>query len=268
MSKPLRLYKYEPFSSQALENLKNQVVYFGSPLQFNDPYDCALFPSIKEPSDAEVEEIRSYFLAREDHGDRPRREFESLPTGALRIALLRIGQAVLDQEIEKFLSEKGVSCFAEAPDSLLMWSHYGGQHRGFCLEFRTDAELFEKIKKVKYATRMPEFDLVRMLCHGDFDQILDLYCTKALDWQYEREWRCMHSQAGTVYHYASEALTGVYFGARASFTSFEIAALVLAGQSEHVQLWQGKRSKSNFAVDFEKVTYTAYLQAKLQGLIP
>ena len=60
MTAPLLLYKYEAFSAQSLENLKNQVIYFGSPLRFNDPYDCALSPSIAEPSDEDVEKIRAH----------------------------------------------------------------------------------------------------------------------------------------------------------------------------------------------------------------
>ena len=42
MAVPPKLYKYEAFSAQSLLNLKSQVLYFGPPLNFNDPYDCAL----------------------------------------------------------------------------------------------------------------------------------------------------------------------------------------------------------------------------------
>jgi hypothetical protein len=267
MRVPPRLYKYEPFSAQSLENLKNQVIYFGSPLQFNDPYDCALFPSIREPSDPDVEAIRSHYLTRETLPAQVRRDFETTPTPELRVVLLRIGKGVLEQEIEKFVSERGVSCFAERPNNLLMWSHYAGHHRGFCLEFRTDSEAFRKVRPVTYADKMPEFDLKAMLCDGDFDQILDLYSTKSTDWKYEREWRCIHDKGGTAYTYDAEALTGVYFGARAPVTSIEIAALILAGQNEHVQLWRGARSKTEFSVVFDPVTYTPYLDAKRHGLI-
>ena len=54
MTTPLRLYKYEPLTMQALHNLKSQIIYFGSPMSFNDPYDCALTPNIKTPVESEV----------------------------------------------------------------------------------------------------------------------------------------------------------------------------------------------------------------------
>ena len=267
MVKPLTLYKYESFSAQSIENLKNQVIYFGSPLRFNDPYDCALFPSINEPTNAEVDEIRSHYLATPDLEKVVEAQFQNMSVPGLRVLLLQIGQGVLDREVQRFLSQRGVSCFAERPDNLLMWSHYADHHKGFCLEFKTDCETFEKIRQVKYVSQMPAFDLVPMLCHDDFDQVLDLFCTKSLDWQYEREWRALHKEAGTAYTYPSDVLTGIYFGPEASFTSLEIIALVLAGQNEDVKLWKGRRSKFDFSVEFELVTYTSHMEAKRHGIL-
>ncbi|WP_137887186.1 DUF2971 domain-containing protein [Pseudomonas sp. 2FE] len=267
MSPPLRLYKYEAFTAQSLQNLKDQLIYFGSPLAFNDPYDCALSPRIKEPTDVDVERVRSHYLAKPEIENRVRREFETASPAALRHMLLRIGQNTLDDMITKFLSQRGVTCFSEKRDSLLMWSHYGDHCKGFCLEFSTSADPFHKIKKVRYTQDMPVIDVVPMLCDEDYDPVVDLYCTKAIDWAYEHEWRAIHSQAGTAYRYPSESLTGIYLGPDMPFTAFEIIALVLAGQNEHVQLWQGSRSKSNFSVEFRPVTYTSHLEAKRLGLL-
>ena len=268
MPLPLHVYKYEPFSARSLQNLKEQVIFFGSPMHFNDPYDCALEPSVKEPSDEEVERIRSSYLSRPDLEPKVRRSFETSSVPTLRIMLLRVGRKLLDTEISKFLSARGVSCFSEINNSLLMWSHYSGHFRGFCLEFRTDLDLFQKLRKVRYTTDMPEVEIAPMLCDDNFEQVLDLYCTKALDWQYEQEWRGIHSQAGTAYTYPTDALTGIYMGPEMPFSAFEIIALILAGQNSHVQLWQGRRSKSEFSVEFEQVAYTSHLEAKRLGLLP
>jgi len=265
MQPPSRLYKYEPFTAQTLQNLKNQVIYFGSPLNFNDPYDCALSPSIKEPSNAEIEKIRQYYLARTELSKNICLEFKEATTEELRTLFLHSGRKVLEQATNNFLSQRGVSCFSEKVDSLLMWSHYGDRGKGFCLEFDTSTGPFEKVRKVCYTQELPVFDVVPVLCGEDFDPVLDLYCTKALDWAYEHEWRCIHEKAGTAYSYSDRALTGVYLGPDMPFTALEIVALILAGQNEHVQLWQGKRSKSSFSVEFQAVTYTSYLDAMRNG---
>lgn len=266
MFRPNRLYKYESFSTQALENLKNHSLYFGSPANFNDPYDCAVFPSVREPTDQDVAIFRSHYLAKNDLPDRVREQFQSVDNAGLRLLLLRQGQGVLDDAVAAFLSKRGVTCFSERNDSLLMWGHYGGRFKGFCLEFRTDCDPLTKARKVSYAEEMPQVDLVPLLCNGpDGDAILDLYCTKAFDWHYEREWRCLHNEAGTVYTYPPETLTGVFMGPEAAFASFEIIALIIANQNPAVQLWQGKRSRSEFSVVFEPVTYTSHIEAKRLG---
>lgn len=267
MSSPLHLYKYERFTAQSLQNLKDQLIYFGSPLAFNDPYDCALSPRIKEPTDADVEKLRSHYLAKPEIENGIRREFEQASPAVLRDMLLRIGQKTLDDMIKKFLSQRGVSCFSEKKDNLLMWSHYGDHCKGFCLQFSTLADPFHKIMKVRYTEDMPILDIVPILCGEDSDPVSDLYCTKAIDWAYEHEWRAIHSQAGTAYRYPSEALTGIYFGPDMPRTAIEIIALVLAGQNEHVQLFQGSRSKSNFLVEFQPIKYMSHLEAKRLGLL-
>jgi hypothetical protein len=81
---PTRLYKYEPLTIQALHNLKSQVIYFGSPAAFNDPYDCALVPNVSTPTDADVKQIRDYYLDRNDLPEKARAEFQQSSVDVLR----------------------------------------------------------------------------------------------------------------------------------------------------------------------------------------
>lgn len=37
---PEKLYHFQPFNELTLRNLKKQIIYFNSPKNFNDPYDC------------------------------------------------------------------------------------------------------------------------------------------------------------------------------------------------------------------------------------
>jgi hypothetical protein len=268
MHLPTNLYKYEPFTAQALQNLKSQAIYFGSPKNFNDPYDCALFPRVKNPSDEEIERIRFTYLQKKDLPKNVRQQFLNTSPDGLRSILARIAEDVFNDVVKTFLDKRGVTCFSERHDSLLMWGHYGGRFCGFCLEFRTDIDLFSKARSVTYSQSMPEIEIAPLLCDENYDQVLDLYCTKAEDWKYEREWRCLHNEAGTVYHYPAEAITGVYIGPDAPLASLEIIALILSGQNPGVQIWRGRRSRSAFSVEFDSVSYTSHTDAKRQGLIP
>lgn len=263
---PSCLYKYEPFTQQSLENLKAQSIYFGSPSGFNDPYDCAFLPHIRTPSDAEVESIREVYLHDPATPELARKQFEVSSTEQLREIFLREGRSVLDHAVQEFLTKRGVSCFSERNDDLLMWSHYGGRHKGFCLEFDTSHTPFEKIMKVKYSQTLPVVDIAPLLASDNYEQVLELFTTKAEAWRYECEWRAVHAEAGTLYTYSAESLTGVYFGSEISDQALEIVCLILQGQNEGVRFWRGRRNPTIFKVDFEPFTYTSYLRAKSMGL--
>ena len=266
MAAPPKLYKYEAFSAQSLLNLKSQVLYFGSPLNFNDPYDCALKVNIRQPSDEEVELIRCFYLKQRDLPSAVKDEFTNTSIEKLRISLMRAGAVALHDATNKFLQTKGVTCFAEFNNDLLMWSHYGGKYKGFCLEFSTEFEPFEKIWQVHYRSDLPTIELAPLLIEGNFDFIQALYCTKSEAWGYEGEWRAIHVEAGTKFGYPAECLTGVFFGPEIDQHSLEIVCLILGGQNDTVKFWRGSKSTTEFKVKFEPITYTSFLEAKRKGL--
>lgn len=261
MTKPPYLYKYESFSTQSLQNLKNQVFYFGSPLNFNDPYDCALLPKIKELTNNDVEKYKSYLSSNSQEMRKFLRKYGSISPDSIRKMFSDEGEPLMRIAITDFLEKRGVSCFSEKKDNLLMWSHYGDGGKGFGLEFSTSDDTFQKIRKVCYSDKIPEINIVTMLCDGDPDELIDnLYCTKSIDWSYEQEWRAIHNEVGTEYGYPPSALTGVYFGPDMQNAAIEIIALILAGQNEHVKLWKGSLSKVDFSVEFQHITYQRNLE--------
>ena len=257
---PLRLYKYEPLTMQALHNLKSQIIYFGSPLSFNDPYDCALTLNIKTPSDNDVEAIRKIYLRKDELPAAVRAQFYTFGIIELREVLLRAARDAIVAARKEFLEARGVACFSERNDDLLMWSHYGGRYKGFCLEFSTTSEPFTKIKQVRYLPILPAVDVATILIDPDFDPVQELFCTKAKAWAYEEEWRAIHNIAGTEFGYPSETLTGIYFGPDIDPQSLEIICLIIGGQNTNVRLWRGARSTTEFRVLFEEFQYMSYLQ--------
>ncbi|PTC01884.1 DUF2971 domain-containing protein [Vibrio mediterranei] len=265
MSIPEKLYKYETVSIQSLLNLKSQTVYFAPPSGFNDPYDCAIKAQLKDPTPQEFEELRNMYLAK----PWPKQVMDKLtstPFDELAPMLVRAAREANEKIVDRFIDSRGVSCFSEVCDELLMWAHYADKYSGFCLEFQTDNELFEHAKKVVYVDEMPKLDVLSIYGDGRRGDILELFCTKSKSWEYEREWRCIHSEAGTAYTYPAEALKGVYFGPNINPEMLEIICLILQGQNSEVKFWKGKRSESSFKVEFEEFFYTPYLKAKELGL--
>jgi hypothetical protein len=243
-------------------NLKRQIIYFGSPARFNDPFDCALPPAVEIPSEDEVELVRRHYLKKPGLPIKARFEFQTLPYPDLRDMLVRAARSTLESVVKDFLEKKGVTCFSERNDDLLMWSHYGGRYTGFCLEFSTGAEPFHKCMPVRYVSAPPKMSIAGILVSRDFRLVEELFCTKSEAWAYEREWRAIHHVAGTEFCYEPETLTGVYFGPDMDRQALEVICLVLQGQNEHVRFWAGERSTTDFKVRFEPFTYTPHLAAK------
>lgn len=261
---PSRLYKYESFSIQSLLNLKKQIIYFASPSGFNDPYDCALKTLLNEPEEQDINNFRQLYLSK----NWPPQVKEKLMKSSnqdLRPILLGAARQASEQILDNFIKSRGVSCFSEVNDELLMWAHYADKYQGFCLEFATDNELFEKARKVKYVNTMPRLSMSEIYVDGNRDGLMNLFCTKSKSWKYEKEWRVIHSEAGTEYTYPSEALTGVYFGPNMPYEAIEIICLVLQGQNQNVKFWKGMRSNTTFKVDFEEVNYSSYIASKQHG---
>jgi hypothetical protein len=262
MTLPRKLYKYEEFSAQSLENLKAQRIFFGSPIGFNDPYDCALDPIVLKPSKEEAERIRSFYLRDKSIDSSERYGFEKIGTEELRDSFQRAGKKAMTQAVEFFLKCRGVSCFSEKNDDLLMWGHYGGKHKGFCLEFSTEYAPFSTAKQVEYLDSVPNTSVVPFLIEPEFEPIREFFAVKAKSWAYEKEWRVFHEKAGTLYHYEPGSLTGIYFGPKVTYESLEIVALILRGQNPDVKLFRGERSSTEFKVEFTEFRYSTYLESK------
>lgn len=253
--RPPRLYKYQPFSSRTLTALKARTVWFGHASQLNDPFDCAvpirfapvsiadcarLLAARTEGPWAGLRSDPSYVNA---HGE---------PTELFREAVERSGQKAVRESIEGDQAELGVTCFSETPDSTLLWSHYGGGHRGICLEFDTASPLLGKIHPIRYVDDIPSINPVELLL-GEPTETLWGLLTKAACWSYEREWRAIHKKAGTEYCYGIDALTGVYLGAALSTTELDLVAHILHGTP--TKLYQVGRSKDSFRLEIRSVSY-------------
>lgn len=77
-----------------------------------------------------------------------------------------------------------IYCLTPLPDSTLMWSHYGDNHRGICLEFGTDVRLFASALRVVYRSAYPRWSPNQIAANP-----IDILLTKSDDWAYEKEYR-------------------------------------------------------------------------------
>ena len=114
--------------------------------------------------------------------------------------------SIIDQEyleIQETANRFRISCFAETPYSMLMWSHYAHYHQGFCIEYETTdyseeyTHIYHNLFPVIYSDSRT--DLTNLSLHwrstGNLspDELWTIYkyglLCKSLDWKYQNEWR-------------------------------------------------------------------------------
>jgi len=113
----------------------------------------------------------------------------------------------MKQKMDKIIELTHICCFSKKDDSILMWSHYADSHKGVCFEFESlDDKSFQK---VRYSKKRENFNLenaFRIIFAYDYlgekvdltddeiiRSIMKYALTKAKDWEYEKEIRCIYS---------------------------------------------------------------------------
>lgn len=255
MAAPNKIYKYEPMSIQALNNLKSESIYFNSPLNFNDPFDCNMALKVSAPYVDEIPYIKNFLL--EEVGSNGAEKIENMSDNEIAAMGMVLAKNYTSDRKNWLFEKYGICCFSETNNNLLMWSHYASSGKGFCLEFDSAKEPFNKIQRVKYVKEPLKVNFKKLFTVNKLYFLHALFCTKSVYWSYEKEWRIFNESANKIEHYPVSSLTGVYFGPEIDSNFAEIICLILQGQNSHVKFYQGARSIESYEVAFTEVTYTA-----------
>lgn len=250
-------YKYRAFDRNALSILLDKELYFSSPNQLNDPYDCQI-----DVSGALINAIENC-------------ELMSIPPFFRQTLLdLQLQLKSRSETIEKLLNELNeyaVCSFTIHRNHPLMWSHYADAHRGMCLGFN----LFKIIESqgdmpsvdnqflcraVEYTSDNPILPFLQMLAQTSVSSSSDQYpignflydltdtvaSTKSEAWSYEQEFRLIRKKSGTV-KFIPEALTEVILGSRMTSRDRQTVLNILyQPEWNHVMLYEIKMNKSKF----------------------
>lgn len=168
--------------------LENGELKFTKPSEFNDPFDCC-------PT-----------------------QLGEVPVGSFPHA----AGDMMNKSIQSMSSlMHGIACFTPHPNKMLMWSHYGDQHRSVCVGFDRRVlldnppknsegnPLYENVVKVEYTKNRPD--------EGSIEQ----YYHKSEEWEYEDEHRIIsgakkgHPMWGEgVWPVPPESIKEIILGAR------------------------------------------------------
>jgi hypothetical protein len=231
------LYHYEPVNREYLSaTLRDQKIHCSNPAKLNDPWDCRPWFDSKslDKEDVLLKVVEWHYGQVRLGGIPPLtpHQNEQWITSLRRNQEERANlmESLSKTALHRMLVQRRIYCLTPDPDSTLMWSHYAEQHRGICLEFGVDNDLFRRAKQVVYAPAYPvwlpyEFEERQ-------DRTLEVITTKAEEWAYEKEFRLISvlSGAGTDYLRTRDdffslpprSLKGVVIGAQALPDAIEV----------------------------------------------
>lgn len=126
------------------------------------------------------------------------------------------GEVTFSQYVKNHLHHVGVICFAESKDNLLMWSHYGNEHKGLVAGISTFSidkvgifndllevgesfvgnTLFNGIpkpvsyrKSLRYRNDRFDYDYSNISVEGAEKMLYEVFMQKSEEWVYEKEHR-------------------------------------------------------------------------------
>jgi hypothetical protein len=220
---PDALYRYRRFDKYSLKNLNHCCEWMSHPEEFNDPFDAGMIISAERVkrtvfndrvvkgiieaihrnnvaiSPAELESVHQ--------SDEPivalaELVFRTDPQYSSSLQLGTLIDDTLLQEVERQFADLCrssqtdylVTCFSEKKDSILMWSHYGCNHTGFCTEYDFKAlgplhprtiSLFPVIYKDEFFDATEH--AIRLMNGPSAGILFGVYATisKSTEWSYE-----------------------------------------------------------------------------------
>ena len=206
------LYKYGTINEYSKCLFSTPSVWFSPPTQLNDPFECRPYFTFEGNRDQIIETLKRGLRRRY-----PASGNDDITATATSIYLEgrhrnpEIWEGLRNHLLQYLTNNIGLYCLSSIPNDILMWSHYGCGHSGFCLKFEAadDTPFFGRAQKVQYSRDFPIIDF-----NTPIDKQVDLVLlTKYLGWCYEKEWRIIDHETGPgLKEYPSELLAGVIFG--------------------------------------------------------
>jgi hypothetical protein len=193
------LYKYRDWSiNNHKKILLDNELYMAPPSSFNDPFDCRIPENYflldnEEKLNLFIDKIEKKYKDRLTNLNYDNEIVKA--NYKKRFSDLKLTQKSHEEHFFQQTNKcYGILSLTTKFDSLLMWSHYGNEHKGFCIGFNEDkmreSGLFGAGFEVKYDVEFPIRNPLE-----DREPMDDAYLQlghKAIEWEYENEFRLIN----------------------------------------------------------------------------
>jgi len=207
---PDTLFKYRPINKNTLDCLERGSIWVSSAESQNDPFDSSLFYNDNEFIDTffrratfKTDFFKNYGVEISDTeikqihlNSNPNQKFielcklKNINRDYDILSSMKVRKSETKKFIKKIKNEIKLSSFSERNDSILMWSHYSDKHKGICIEydFNNEDYILNFLEPIYYTNQI--ISLSKAYGNSRYTGLIKVAAiSKALDWQYEKEWR-------------------------------------------------------------------------------
>lgn len=258
MDFPKTLYKYRDWKRESNKrNLTETEIYFASPNDFNDPFDCSI-PFRYDEKDTTPENIFKKLVAMGQrlHPEWSEKKLHEYAYKAQQQDLLN-NEHHLDKHNESrkdnFNKIFGVVSLTIEKNNFLMWSHYADSHSGYSIGYNSQKlseQTQAQLGPVQYQTDFPKFSLF-----GDHKEYFIKYSyTKSEIWRYENEYRLLKDGSSRkVFKLSEDVIDEVILGNKMNqATKFHLIDLIIKKYPK-ASIFDCKLHKSKFELTLERV---------------
>lgn len=191
------IYKYRNWKDEFHKNLITKNELYMSPAKFfNDPYDLKIyrnFLSLDSPEKIKIyidECMKKHADWMREKNKNPIEQRKILEDRVSNILKFQIRSEVIEDMYNN--ENYGTACLSKEWNSILMWSHYSDNHKGYCIGFDETrmriSGLFGKGGEVTYTADYPNISPFET----DYNaQVIRTFIKSDL-WKYENEYRFMN----------------------------------------------------------------------------
>jgi hypothetical protein len=211
-------YKYKDLSKnlsgigleQFEDLMRNNRIWFSSPMHFNDPFDCRCMFDTRNSREQVVLRKAEYFtksgmsineaIAKAD-SDIPKDSDD-----------LQKWQESQIQGHARRAANSAILCLTENYDNPIMWTHYAKWHTGICIVFRiqdqpdqSQVDFIAEAQPIEYSDRCP---LINFVQDRSPEIARKALLTKSTPYFYESEWRIVRYDDGPGLKNIPEGIVG------------------------------------------------------------
>lgn len=221
----------------SLESLKNDTLWMNLAVNFNDPFEFyAKKISLENLEKMYIENLGDLDYIANLSGFKSKQEY--------------LDNMYDEIEYDYLGDSKVVSCLSEENKSILMWSHYANNHKGFCIEYSLKDFLDRNliVQPVLYQREL--IDILKYESGALSQNVgLEQFYTKSIDWEYEKEWRIVHNaESNSGVSIKIPQATAIFLGCKIESALKE--QLLIIAKEKRIPCYQSVKERYEYKLNF------------------